>query len=105
MSQQSEETATEFVVPHLDFIIVAAGNDEGFVEVKVDSADGTIVFLEAIDDGANSIIPPERSEGGGELVSVKRTKQASSDEYSMIGIIFRREGPTTQPADNEKTYN
>ena len=59
MSQQSEETTTEFVVPHLDFIIVAAGNNEGFVEVKVDSADGTIVFLEAIDDGANSIIPPD----------------------------------------------
>jgi hypothetical protein len=59
MSQQSKETTTEFVVPHLDFIIVAAGNYEGFVEVKVDSADWTIVFLEAIDDGANSIIPPD----------------------------------------------
>jgi hypothetical protein len=29
------------------------------VEVKVDTADGTIVFLEAINDGTNSIIPPD----------------------------------------------
>jgi len=59
MPEQCEKTPTEFIVPHFNFVIIASGNDEGFVEVKVDTADGTIVFLEAVDDGANSIIPPD----------------------------------------------
>lgn len=58
MAQQGEEAAAQFVVPHFDFVVVSARDDEGLMEVEVDAADGAIMLLEAVDDGADAIIPP-----------------------------------------------
>ena len=57
VAEEGEEAATELVVPDFDFVVISAGDDEGLVEVKVHAADGTIVFLETIDDGAHAVVP------------------------------------------------
>lgn len=57
MSQECEETTAEFVIPHLDFVVVSARDYEGVVEVKVHAADGAVVFFEAVDDGAYAVVP------------------------------------------------
>jgi hypothetical protein len=58
--QQREEASSEFVIPNLDLVIVAAGDDEGLVEVKIHAADWTVVFFESVYDSAYAVIPPER---------------------------------------------
>lgn len=57
MAQQGKETASQLVIPNLDFVIVATTDNEGFVQMKVHAADGAIVFFEAINHGSNAIIP------------------------------------------------
>jgi hypothetical protein len=63
MAEEGEEASAKFVIPYFDFVIVSSGDDEGFVEVEVDAADGSVVFFKAVDDGAYSIIPSEKGEG------------------------------------------
>lgn len=57
--QQREEASPELVIPHLDLVIVAAGDDEGFVEVKIHAADGAVVFFESVYDCAHAVVPPD----------------------------------------------
>mmetsp|Transcript_7017 Transcript_7017/g.15969 ORF Transcript_7017/g.15969 Transcript_7017/m.15969 type:complete len:205 (+) Transcript_7017:3226-3840(+) len=57
MTQQCKEASSKFIIPNLDFVIVAAGDDEGFVEMKVHTADGAVVLFEAVDDGAYAVVP------------------------------------------------
>ena len=64
MTQQSEEAAAQFVIPDFDFVIVASRDNQGIMEVKIHAADGTVVFFEAVYDGADAVIPSKRGGGG-----------------------------------------
>ena len=59
MTEKSKETSTKFVVPYFDFVIVSSGNNQGLNKMKVDSADGSIVFFESVNDCSDTIIPTE----------------------------------------------
>ena len=55
--QQGEQATAEFVIPNFDFVVIAAGDDQWFEEVEVDTADGSVVFFEAVDYGAYAVVP------------------------------------------------
>jgi hypothetical protein len=57
MTVQREETAPCLVGPDLDLVIITAGDEERLGLVKVDTPDGTVMFLEPIYQGAHTIIP------------------------------------------------
>jgi hypothetical protein len=57
MTEQCKETTAEFIIPNFDFVIVTSGNDEGFHEMKVDAADGTVVLFKSVDDCSHAVIP------------------------------------------------
>ena len=57
--QKGEEATPKLVIPNLDLVIITAGDDEGFVEVKIHAAYGAVMFFEAVDDGSDSVVPPE----------------------------------------------
>jgi hypothetical protein len=59
MSQQRKEAAAEFVVPHLDFVIVTARNEHGVRQMKVHASDRTLVLFKPINDRSNAVIPTE----------------------------------------------
>lgn len=54
---QSEETSSGLITPHLDLIVVTSGDEEGLRRVKVNAANGAIVFFESIDQGTHAIVP------------------------------------------------
>jgi len=51
---------TCLIIPHFDLVVITAGHDERLVEVKVNATDRALVFLEAIDNGPNAVVPPEQ---------------------------------------------
>lgn len=57
MSIQCEQTSPCLVAPHLDLIVVTSGDEEGLRRVKVNAANGAIVFFESIDQGTHAIVP------------------------------------------------
>lgn len=59
MTQQCEEASTEFVIPNLNFVIITTSYDKGFVEVEINTTDGSIVFFKTVDDCADAVIPSE----------------------------------------------
>ena len=54
---ECKEAAAALVRPHLDLVVIAAGHEEGLGIVEVDSADGAIVFLKAVYEGAHAVVP------------------------------------------------
>jgi hypothetical protein len=46
-----------FKVPHFDFIIISSARKHGMSRMKVDCANGTIVFFESIQQCPNSVVP------------------------------------------------
>ena len=57
MSKKGKEASTEFVIPYFDLVVITAGNDEGLVQVEVDTADWTVVFFKSIDYCSNTVVP------------------------------------------------
>jgi hypothetical protein len=57
VTQERKQTATEFVIPDFDFVIVTTRNNQRFVRVKVDTPDRAIVLFESINDSSNSVVP------------------------------------------------
>jgi hypothetical protein len=62
--QQREKAPSELVIPNLDLVIVAAGDDKGLMEVKIHASDGAIVFFESVYDRAYAVVPPDIYDGG-----------------------------------------
>jgi hypothetical protein len=57
VTEKGEETATEFVIPHFNFVVVTAGNDEGLEEMEINTADWTVMLFESIDYCSHAVIP------------------------------------------------
>ena len=57
MTEQSEQTTPELVVPDLDLVVISSRHDERFLQMKVDSPNRTFVLLEPINDGSHTVIP------------------------------------------------
>ena len=41
-----EQTAFLFVIPHFDFVVVAAGDEKGLLGVEIHAAYGAFMFVE-----------------------------------------------------------
>jgi hypothetical protein len=54
---EREEAAVGLVVPHLDFVVITSGDEERLGGVEVDSADGPVVLVEAVEEGAHAVVP------------------------------------------------
>jgi hypothetical protein len=54
---QGEEASSCLVGPDLDLVVVAATDEEGLGSVEVASADGAVVFLEAINQVTHAVVP------------------------------------------------
>jgi hypothetical protein len=57
VAEKREKASTEFVVPDLDLVVIAAGHKERLKVVKAHSAHRPVVFVEAVEHGAHAIIP------------------------------------------------
>jgi hypothetical protein len=55
--QECKETTAELVVPNFDFVVIATGNNQRLMEVKVHTTDRSIVFFEPINDCSYTIVP------------------------------------------------
>jgi hypothetical protein len=64
VSQQREEASSEFVIPNLDLVIVATGDDKGLVKVKIHATNGAVVLFESVYDRAYAVVPPDICEEG-----------------------------------------
>lgn len=57
MAVQSEKTPTALITPHLDLVVVASGNEQGLRWMKVDTSNGAVMLLEAVDESSHAIVP------------------------------------------------
>jgi hypothetical protein len=57
MSQQGKEAPSELVIPHLDLVVVAPGNQQRLCVVKVDASNGPVVLLETVNDRPDAVVP------------------------------------------------
>lgn len=57
VTEECEEASAEFVVPYFEFVVVSAGDYVGLEEVEVDSADGAVVFFEAVYYCSYAVVP------------------------------------------------
>jgi hypothetical protein len=57
MAEEGEETATQLVVPNLDFIVVTSGDKQRLLSMKAYSTNWTIVLVKLIDEGAHAVVP------------------------------------------------
>lgn len=57
MPQQSEKAPMRLVIPHLNLVIIASGDEERLGLVEVDAADGAVVLLEAVDERPHAVVP------------------------------------------------
>jgi hypothetical protein len=69
VAQECKETASEFVIPYFNLVIVTTGTNERFVKVEINPTDWTFVFFETINNGAHAVIPTGRRERKSESVS------------------------------------
>ena len=54
---ECEETSPGLIGPYFDLVVVSSRNEEGLCLVEINAADWSIVFLEAVYQGAHSIVP------------------------------------------------
>ena len=45
------------MLSHLDFVIVSSAREQRLIRVKVHPSDGSVVFVESIDQGSHAIVP------------------------------------------------
>jgi hypothetical protein len=57
MSCQGKQTPLRVVIPNFDLIIVTTGYEHRLSLVKVDTANGAIMFLESINQCSHSVVP------------------------------------------------
>lgn len=57
MAVEGEQAAPGLVGPDLDLVVVTARDEERLGLVEIDTSDGAIVFLEAINQCSHSVIP------------------------------------------------
>jgi len=57
MAIEGEEAATSLKRPDLDLVVVTTGHEEGLGLVEVDTSYRAIVFFEAVDQGAHTVVP------------------------------------------------
>jgi hypothetical protein len=56
MSIQRDYTPLEFIVPDFDLKIIAARDEEGLSEVEVDASDWAFVFVEGVEQCAETVV-------------------------------------------------
>lgn len=74
---EGEEASSCLVRPHLDLVVVAAGDEERLSPVEVDATDRTIMLFKSINQGAHTIIPKLN---GGRV-------QGDEDPWSGLAIL------------------
>lgn len=57
MPDQRKDTASEFVVPNLDFVIITTRDEKRLGAMEIDSTNRSFMFVKAIDERAHTIIP------------------------------------------------
>lgn len=57
MTQQGEDASTLLVVPNLDLVIVAPGNEQRLLIVETYATYRSVVLVEFVEQGAHTIVP------------------------------------------------
>lgn len=57
VTEQGEDAPSLLVVPHFDFVIIAAGNEQRLLIVKTYTPNGPVVLVELVEQGAHTIVP------------------------------------------------
>ena len=54
---ECEETSSGLVGPYFDLVVVSSRNEERLCFMEINTADWSIVFLEAVYQGAHPVVP------------------------------------------------
>ena len=57
MAEEVEEAAFLLVVPHLDFVVVSARDEERLLVVEADATDRSLVLVEFVQERAHAVVP------------------------------------------------
>lgn len=57
MPKKCKKTPMCFVIPDLDLVVITSGDEEGLGVMEVNPPDGTVVLLEAVDEGPHAVVP------------------------------------------------
>jgi hypothetical protein len=57
MAEQSENATFLFVIPDFDFVVVTPGDEQGLLVVETNPSDGSVVFVEFLEQCAHPIVP------------------------------------------------
>lgn len=57
MTQQGEDASSLLVVPNLDLVIVAAGNEQRLLIVETYATHGSVVLVEFVEQSAHPVVP------------------------------------------------
>jgi hypothetical protein len=57
VSQQSEKTSTQLVVPDFNAIVVSATNYEGLRLMEVYTSHGAVVLVETVKESTHPVVP------------------------------------------------
>lgn len=57
VSQKSKDTSPLFIVPNFNLIIISARNKQRLLIMETYSSNGSVVFIEFVEQGAHAVIP------------------------------------------------
>lgn len=57
VSEESKKAASQFVVPHLDFVVISSRYKQRLLFVEINSSDGAIMLVKLVNQCAHPIVP------------------------------------------------
>lgn len=86
MADQGEDTPSQFVIPHLDLVIVTTRDEERLRAMKIHATNRALVLIEAIDESPHSIVP----QLDGAIVETRQDPWASWMECQPLDAVALR---------------
>jgi hypothetical protein len=57
VAEESEEATPQFIVPHLNLVVIPSRDEERLRLMEMDAPNGTFMLIESVNECAHSIIP------------------------------------------------